>query len=212
MKLLFSLTVAFFAACATGCQEQANISGAEQTDQPAAKPAAPVQQNVADSEETQDASYWEKVNRLYEKAKSSGQTSAKSAKAWLAELYGEATSKGGSATTDTAQWIVELYNKAKESGETTAANSKEWLAEDIAKMGTWQYMTLVMDVANPTAIEAELNKLGSQRWECFWVDRQGERTTFYLKKASRSFIRQLPLRQLLLLLPLLSIGSSGSSE
>ncbi len=213
MKLIFTLTVALILTCANGCQKHSDTSSDELKTEPvAAKLAAPALKESPAPEEGKDASYWESVNQLYEKAKSSGATTAVSAKEWLTELYGGATSASKTATADTAEWFGEMYKKAKDSGQTTASSAKEWLAEDIESIGTWEYKTLVMDLADAENIETELNKLGSERWECFWVDRQGERKTFYLKKTRRSFVQQIPLRQLLLLIPLLGATASGAND
>ena len=70
-------------------------------------------------------------------------------------------------------------------------------------MGSWEYKTITIESEDPGAAIEELNKLGAERWECFWVEKQDDKKVFYLKKAGRSFLCQLPARELLHLLPLL---------
>lgn len=162
---------------------------------------------VKNEDNDNDDGYWENIKQHYEKAKSSGKTTAKSVKEWIAETYGSAKSKGKVAADVSADWIKENYEQAKESGETTASSAKEWLAEDLSKIGSWEYKTLVVNAENSESVEAELNKLGAERWECFWVDKQGATTTFYLKKAGRSYLKQVPARELLRMLPFLMSDS-----
>ena len=55
------------------------------------------------------------------------------------------------------------------------------------------------------AMEKRLNDLGASRWECFWVETTGTKKRFYMKKAGRSYLKQIPSTDLLKLLP--GVGS-----
>ena len=118
----------------------------------------------------------------------------------------------GIESEDRSYWesVVELSERVRSSGESTAVDTKEWVAEDIRKIGIWEYRTLVVPLDEGTDMEAELNKLGAKRWECFWVDKRATSITFYLKKSGRSYMRALPLRDLLRLAPLFGGDGDGS--
>ncbi len=207
-----------------GCQQQ-DVGGAQaQADDASepstSKPAVAVAEVAAESEEADptappeepaaDVETWAQITQLYEQAKSSGTTAAESATDWLSELYGQADEMRISATEGTLEWVEESYEQARRSGETSATNAKDWVLGDMRKIGAWEYKTLVLPADEPEKIESELNKLGADRWECFWVDKQGSTATFYMKKPGRSYLRNIPARELFRLLPLLPGGGDAA--
>jgi hypothetical protein len=56
----------------------------------------------------------------------------------------------------------------------------------------------------PGQTEKKLNELGAKRWECFHVGKgaQGE-TVFYMKKHAKSYLDNVPLKDMLHLLQFL---------
>jgi hypothetical protein len=48
---------------------------------------------------------------------------------------------------------------------------------------TWEYKIVVMKTNDVQAIADTLNRLGDDRWDCFWVDNSETEKTFYFKKA-----------------------------
>jgi len=97
--------------------------------------------------------------------------------------------------------VRELYETLKASGEAVPDNIVDWITEDIEKIGTWEYKVVTLDAGPPSGIGAILNDLGRQRWECFWIDRQGAGPTLYLKRPIKSYISTIPPRYLWKLFP-----------
>lgn len=83
----------------------------------------------------------------------------------------------------------EYYRKAKESGEKVPGTVKEWLQEDISAIGDWEYRILDTAEADPEKLAEELNKIGAERWECFWVEATPEGKRFYFKKSKWSYAK-----------------------
>lgn len=162
--------------------------------------------------QTAEASYLEQLNELYERAKKSGATTASNVAEWVGERVGDARQAGGDAATASSKWIQETYEAAKKRGETTAASARDWLMEDYGNMGAWEYKTIEFSGSDAAQIEAELNALGKLRWECFFVNQTGPKTTFYLKKRKRSYLRNIPARDLLRLAPLIGTFGGGGPE
>ena len=158
----------------------------------------------SDAPPAAEPNFYEQLHRYYERAKDSGTTTANSAAHWFADQY-ERTSKSASETTgDASNWISELYQKAANAGETNAKSVKDWVVEDISKIGTWQYKVIKIG-KTPNFVEGVLNRLGAQRWEAFAVGAgpQPTSTLVYLRRPHRSYLRQLPAKDLVRLLPLL---------
>lgn len=95
------------------------------------------------------------------------------------------------------QKIEELYEKVKKSGEKVPEDTVEWAKEEIRKIGTWEYKVVILKFDNDSALEAELNNLGKERWECFWVKETDTGLRFYFKREVRSHLRSIPLGEIL---------------
>ena len=115
---------------------------------------------------------------------------------------------GGQSASDSVTWATEMYNSLKEQGLTKADNTQQWLANDWKLAGAWEYHveTLVSDAD----IAAQLNELGKERWECFHVvpPAAGQVTTFYFKRPAQSYLNNLPMKDLMHLLPLMGTGGN----
>ncbi len=158
----------------------------------------------------------EGVGTKLKKSLSSFGKSAEDAASGVSEFAGETldglTSTGakamdsvGSATDDAMDYVTGLYQSAKKNGETKAGSAQDWIMDDWKKGGTWQYKVLTLPATAKNA-EAELNKLGKSRWECYSVVADGETRTYHFKRATQSVIRNLPAKELFRLLPLLGGG------
>ena len=98
--------------------------------------------------------------------------------------------------------ILLLYEGAKESTADIPEDVTEWIEQDFHKIGDWEYRLLELPSAEATALEKKLNELGQERWECFWVGPAGNGATrFFFKRPSRSYLTNLPLMDLLKLVP-----------
>ena len=97
------------------------------------------------------------------------------------------------ATTDSLSMnytkLKALYEKAKEAGEQVPEDVLEWAKSDLKKIGTWDYKIVSFSSESEEAILNELKRLGSQRWECFWVEPIPGGKRFYLKRAARSYLQ-----------------------
>ena len=82
-----------------------------------------------------------------------------------------------------------LYEKAKAAGEQVPEDILEWAKSDLKKIGTWDYKIVSVLSESEEAILNELKILGSQRWECFWVEPIPGGKRFYLKRAARSYLQ-----------------------
>ncbi len=88
--------------------------------------------------------------------------------------------------------VREAYEKAKkkalEMGETVPDKIPDWVKEDLENVGDWEYR--VME-APRDELEAALNGLGAERWECFSVESHGKKAQLVFKRRKRSRLREL---------------------
>lgn len=97
--------------------------------------------------------------------------------------------------------VERIYEKARSIGEEVPGNVMDWAVQDVKKLGDWEYRAVTVPAGGTDAVERTLNELGNGRWECFWVvERDGE-TELFLKRPVRSYLKHIPLRDLLKVLP-----------
>ena len=101
----------------------------------------------------------------------------------------------------TEETVRELYQRARDSGETVSENMWEWAKDDVTKVGAWEYRIVELDATDLVFMEAELNRLGSARWECIWIETLGTKKRFFMKKARRSYLKHIPAGDLLKMIP-----------
>ena len=85
--------------------------------------------------------------------------------------------------------LKELYEKAKAAGEQVPEDILEWAKSDVKKIGTWDYKIVSVSSESEEAILNELKRLGSQRWQCFWVEPIPVGKRFYMKRPARSYLQ-----------------------
>ena len=90
---------------------------------------------------------------------------------------------------DLGEQAKRLYEKAKETGEQVPEEIMAWAKSDLKNIGTWEYKIISVTHESEDEILQELNELGSQRWECFWVESSPEGKRFYMKKPIRSYLQ-----------------------
>ncbi len=105
--------------------------------------------------------------------------------------------------------ILALYEAAKETGEQVPKDIYEWAQQDFGKIGDWEYRVLDLETGDATAIETKLNELGAARWECMWIQPIAAGTRFILKRPARSYLRSIPLTDILKFFPGKDSGSLG---
>ena len=99
------------------------------------------------------------------------------------------------------QRIESLYQRAVEAGEKVPDDVAEWAREDLQRIGRWEYRIEMFESADDEALEAHLNLLGQERWECYWLRPEQGATVLFLKRPARSYLRSIPVSDLLRLLP-----------
>jgi len=97
--------------------------------------------------------------------------------------------------------IQALYDSAKKAGDIDAESVTEWLKSDYESMGDWEYRVIQVTSKDSSVLEGELNLAGTERWEVFWVREGSGNFTFFLKRPQRSYLRSIPLSDLLKLIP-----------
>lgn len=106
----------------------------------------------------------------------------------------------------TREEIQRRYEEAREAGTTRAENAREWVREDMERIGAWEYHTEVLP--GPSEAMAErLNALGRERWELVEVvPGEDGRLLGVFKKRPRSYLRHLPVQDLLQFLGGATVG------
>ena len=113
------------------------------------------------------------------------------------------------ANADPGVWdqVMEMYELAKETGERVPKDVYEWVREDIESFGAWEYRVLQVAKSDLGIVEEQLNEMGAERWECIQVETIGTTTWLYMKRPVKSYLRNLPLSQLLKV-----IGGAGGGD
>ena len=152
-----------------------------------------------------------KISKFYGKAKQTGGEATGNVKEWIGDRVGDATSAGKNASQEAADWLKSAFQQAKARGETTAQSAKDWVMDDLKNMSGWQYQTLTVPADEGTdKLTQQLNEQGNDGWECFHVETRPEGRILFFKRKARSYARNIPIRDLLRLLPLLD--SSDNSQ
>ena len=84
-----------------------------------------------------------------------------------------------------------MYEELISDDRNLKEESKKWLSEDISRIGDWQYQVVVVDETDPVKVTEQLNKLGEERWECFFVDKLDGKLAFYFKKERISYLQKI---------------------
>ena len=98
--------------------------------------------------------------------------------------------------------IRELYEQARASGERVPSDLWAWVREDVGRAGAWEYR-VVKGARDPEGLEAQLNGLGRDRWECLSLSRETGRAepTLVLKRPVKSYLGHLNMGDVLRVLP-----------
>jgi hypothetical protein len=72
--------------------------------------------------------------------------------------------------------------------------------DDIENLGDWEYRIVELEDAPAETLEAQLNLLGDERWEVYWVESGRDGARFYLKRPSISYLSRVPLSTLVRML------------
>lgn len=141
-----------------------------------------------------------KAGKMLSDAKKAGGQQAADTGQWLKGAWDGAAESGSQAADGTLDWANKTFKSLKDQGLTTASSTGQWLSDDWQNMESWQYKVFPANSVPPEELENKLNELGKQGWECFSVDDQ----RMIFKKASDSYLRRLPFKDILRLAPLLN--------
>ena len=154
----------------------------------------------------EDGSVFSQAGKMVGDAATKSVKSASDAGQWVQETLGDATKSGTQSAADTWDWANETFESLKSQGLTSAQSTSQWLGQDWKNMESWQYQIVVLD-GEPAEVAKKLNELGEQGWECFEVtDLTSTSTKFYMKKPTFSYLRQLPFKDVIKLVPLMNTG------
>lgn len=225
-RFVLTIAIAVLIGCGTMLSSGCADSNAEKTPvQPAAKDPPAATSNVAAAiyvplataanDDPQDVEHETTdkpasgvlgtASKIIEKAKSKGGSTASGASKWVQDKISGATEAGNQTADDTLQWANQTYDSLKSQGLTTAKSTSEWLGQDWSNMESWEYKVITLAGTDDELAE-QLNAFGKQGWECFNTQPKGEITRFYLKKPTFSYLRQLPFKDVIKLIPMMNSG------
>jgi len=110
----------------------------------------------------------------------------------LKEAYDEKVKAGKELYDEGVKGAKEKYTETFEGGKKWTEESKEWLAKDIENIGDWEYKVVSYGSKDFKALEKDLNELGKERWQCFWVEASGKEKVFYFKRTKLSYLSKIP--------------------
>ncbi|QEG23872.1 hypothetical protein [Mariniblastus fucicola] len=200
MKRTLKLAVIAIACLVAGCANEPVAPG-----NGVAAVAQAQQEPIADPQPEKSEGIGDKFSDLVEQAKSKAPSLDD-----MKKMIGSAGDATGQTADDTMKWANEMYKSLSESGMTTTTNVKDWVAEDWSNINAWEYQVVTVEsaqlVENPGILQEKMNEAGKLRWECFHVSDGPGATMFYFKRRKRSYMKNLPLKDMLKLVPLLDSG------
>ena len=193
----FNLPLVVAILLVIGCSPESPVVGSERFVTTAESPVTQGTESATPPEPAAQT-YSQKLAAALEKA-----TAAKDA---VVDQFSDAGTSGSQAASDSIAWATEMFNSLKNQGITQAENTQQWLSDDWKQAGAWEYH--VVTFISDADIAAKLNELGKERWECFQVvpPAAGQVTKFYFKRPAQSYLNNLPMKDLMHLLPLMGSG------
>ena len=86
----------------------------------------------------------------------------------------------------------EKYAETVGDGKKLTDKSKEWMLKDIENIGDWEYKVVTFGTEEAKEVEKNLNELGRDRWQCFWVESNKKQKSFYFKRTKMSYLSKIP--------------------
>ena len=115
----------------------------------------------------------------------------------LKEAYAEKLKKSKELYDKGMKVASEKYAETFEEGKDLSGKSKQWLLKDLQNIGDWEYKIESISLKNTKDLEIRLNQLGTERWQCFWVEKSANGTSFYFKRTKLSYLSKIPSGALL---------------
>ena len=215
LTIVICSVVVIVAATCCGCSEgtvtsesatESELSETEVASQLEPTPTALIQQSQQSSElpvaKQESSGLMDKAGKLLSGAKQASGKQVEKTGEWIKGAWDGASDSTGNAVEGSLDWANQTFKTLKDQGLTTASSTGQWLNEDWQNMESWQYKVVAANTVPAEQLEAKLNELGKQGWECFSIDDQ----RMIFKKASESYLRRLPFKDILRLAPLLNQG------
>jgi len=86
--------------------------------------------------------------------------------------------------------VKRLYEKGRDGAPDDPV---EWAKEDFQRWGDWEYRIVVMADGDLASVETQLNELGKERWEVFWIERTDSGLRVFMKRSAISYLRSVPV-------------------
>ena len=118
----------------------------------------------------------------------------------LKEAYDQGVKSGKEIYDKGVKGAKEKYSETFEDGKVLTEKSKDWLLKDIDSIGDWEYKVVTYGPKDAKVLETDLNELGNERWQCFWVEASGKEKVFYFKRTKMSYVSKIPAGALLRIL------------
>jgi hypothetical protein len=93
-------------------------------------------------------------------------------------------------------------------GKKLAEDTGSWFKTDFQKIGDWEYKQVSLPLAEISSLEDRLNALGTERWNCFWVQPAGTNLHLLFKRPAVSYLHKLSQIDFM---RLLSVGAGADS-
>ncbi len=154
--------------------------------------------NESTEEDEGSSGLAQQAQEMFEKAKEAGMTSASNASEWVNDQWSGMVDGTNDMAQDTSDWVTETYESLRDRGMTTANDATQWVQDDFNSMYAFEYKVLAKSTEGLETLESELNQLGAQSWECFATDENA----FYFKRQKKSYLRNVPVKDLLKFLPM----------
>lgn len=118
----------------------------------------------------------------------------------LKEAYDDKVKEGKELYDKGVKGAKEKYADTFDKGKGLSEKSKDWVVEDLENIGDWEYRVVSYGSKDTKTLEKDLNELGKERWQCFWVDVSGKEKVFYFKRTKMSYVSKIPMGTLLRIL------------
>ncbi len=193
-----------------GCEQQtAVVSDANVVGKQVSSPVAEVQQQDDPDDKPSTAKrFLELATKVIDEKAKSGSQEARKLQEMMADKLGDVTESGSQITEDATKWANDAFNSLKDKGLTSADSAKDWVTQDIRNMNALKYKVIEVSLDDLSAVEDQLNELGELRWDCFHAVEQGSKTVLFFKKERRSILKNIPVKDMLRLVPLMNDGST----
>lgn len=102
-----------------------------------------------------------------------------------------------SATARALDALTAAYNDLTSRAGEGGTEAVDWAQGDIENLGDWEYRIVDLEGLTAEEMQGELNTLGDDRWEVYWVADTPGGVRFFLKRPSISYLSRVPLSTLL---------------